>query len=213
MNLLSISNIAFTDPLFNYPMSYIELFGVIFNALCVWLIAKKNIHTWWTGIIGSVLFVSMFYQCALYSDAILNIYFVVTGFIGWWMWNKETTSDNVPVTWSSKKEIGIWSGVFVVATILWGTFMTKANTIFPSIFTQPAAFPYIDGGILVASFIAQWLMAKRRIECWVYWIAIDVVAIYVYWMKDLKFTSILYVSFLVMATYGLVNWFKNRSSN
>lgn len=212
MNLLSISNIAFTDPLFNYPMSYIELFGVIFNALCVWLIAKKNIHTWWIGIVGAVLFVSMFYQCALYSDAILNIYFVVTGFIGWWMWNKETTSDNVPVVWSSKKEIGLWAGVFVVATILWGTFMTKANAIFPSIFTQPAAFPYIDGGILVASFIAQWLMAKRRIECWVYWIAIDVVAIYVYWMKDLKFTSILYVSFLVMATYGLVNWLKNRNN-
>lgn len=90
--------------------------------------------------------------------------------------------------------------------------MTNANTLLPKIFTQPAAFPYVDGAILIASFIAQWLMTKRRIECWIYWIVIDVFSIYMFWVKDLKFTSILYVAFLGMATYGLVNWIRNRDS-
>ena len=212
MNLLSASNIAFTDPLFHYPMSFIELFGVIFNALCVWLIAKKNIHTWWTGIIGSALFIVMFWECALYSDAILNGYFVITGFYGWWIWNKETTVEHVPVSWSSGKEIGMWFGIFVIASALWGFFMTKANHLLPGIFTQPAAFPYMDGAILMASFVAQWLMTKRRIECWVYWVVIDVFSIYMYWVKELKFTSVLYVVFLGMATYGLIHWNRNRET-
>lgn len=212
MNILSVSAVAFTDPIFHYKMSFIELFGVIFNALCVGLIARKNIHTWWTGIIGSLLFITMFWECALYSDAILNGYFVVTGFLGWYMWNKETTKERVPVSWSSKREILFWVSIFAVCSVSWGYFMTKANHLLPSIFTQPAAFPYMDGSILMASFVAQWLMTTRRIECWVYWIVIDIFSIYMYWVKDLKFTSILYVSFLIMATYGLVNWYRNRES-
>lgn len=120
MDFFSISNIAFTDPIFHYKMSFIELFGVIFNALCVGLIAKKNIHTWWVGIIGSALFITMFWECALYSDAILNGYFVITGFIGWWMWNKETTATSVPVEWSGKRESIAWIVIFAITAIAWG---------------------------------------------------------------------------------------------
>ena len=86
--------------------------------------------------------------------------------------------------------------------------MRHAHTLLPWLFKQPASYPVWDGVIFIASFAAQWLMVKRRVECWVYWILVDMVAIVLYWAKDIKFMSILYMVFLGMAIFGLLKWHK-----
>ena len=209
MNFLDINKILFT--VLGYQMSYIEFFGVLANALCVWLVAKKKIATWPIGIIGAVLFMVMFWQIQLYSDAIMQVYYVATGFYGWYFWNKtknDTTKDTYK--FSSATSIYMWAVLTISVAFGWGMFMSSAHTYLPSIFTNPAAFPYTDAGILVASFVANWLMIKKRIECWIYWILIDIVSIYVYFAKGVIFTSILYCAFLIMASLGLRMWMKNR---
>lgn len=210
MNFLDINKILFT--VLGYPMSYIEFFGVLANALCVWLVAKKKIATWPIGIVGAILFMVMFWQIQLYSDAIMQVYYVVTGFYGWYFWNKtknDTTQDTYK--FSSPVSIYMWAVLTISVAFGWGMFMSNAHTYLPSIFTYPAAFPYTDAGILVASFVANWLMIKKRIECWIYWVLIDIVSIYVYFAKGVVFTSILYFAFLIMASNGLRLWMKNRA--
>ena len=210
MNFLDINKILFT--VLGYPMSYIEFFGVLANALCVWLVAKKKIATWPIGIIGAILFMVMFWQIQLYSDAIMQVYYVVTGFYGWYFWNKTKNDTNKDVyKFSSPTSIYMWAVLTISVAFGWGMFMSNAHTYLPSIFAYKAAFPYIDAGILVASFVANWLMIKKRIECWIYWVLIDIVSIYVYFAKGVVFTSILYFAFLIMASNGLRLWMKNRS--
>jgi nicotinamide mononucleotide transporter len=208
---LDINTIAFT--VINYPMSYIEFFGVLFNLACVILVARKKVITWPIGIVGSVMFIVLFWQIALYSDAILNGYFVITGFMGWWMWSKKPDPLKIDTKPEYKYSDGghLILGVLVtaIASVLWGSFMKHANGFLPNIFTAPAGYPMWDGAILMASFMAQWLMMKKRTECWVYWIVIDVASITLFWVKDIRFTSILYMGFLGLATYGLTRWHKN----
>lgn len=206
LDLLNINNTAFT--VMSYPMSYLELLGVIFNLACVILVARKNILTWPVGLIGAGLFITMFWQIQLYSDAILNGYFVITGIMGWVMWNRQAKEPAVKVQYGFSGRTTLIYTVLatLLLTLLWGSFMAQAHMLLPSVFTQPAAYPMWDAAILMASFIAQWLMMRKRTECWVYWIAVDLMAIALYWIKDIKFTSGLYVVFLGMATYGLIHW-------
>src|SRR5262245_63952313 len=71
---------------FGYPMSYLEFTGTVFNLWSVWLVARKSILTWPVGIVGVILFGILFYQIQLYSDLVEQVYFLVTGFYGWWIW-------------------------------------------------------------------------------------------------------------------------------
>lgn len=213
LSLFDINNTAFM--VMSYPMSWLELMGVLFNLACVILVARKHISTWPIGIVGAMLFILMFWQIQLYSDAILNLYFVITGFMGWWLWWKTPGAKDETSTYSfsSKPMLLTWALVTAVAAVLWGSFMKHAHDMLPSLFTQPAAYPMWDGAILMASFVAQWLMMKKKTECWAYWIAIDLAAITLYWVKDIKFTSLLYVGFLGIATYGLVHWSRSHKKS
>ena len=211
---LDINTVLFT--VLGYSMSYLEFAGVLLNLACVILVARKHISTWPIGVVGSVLFIFMFWQIALYSDAILNGYFVVTGFMGWYSWMRKG-SKSEPTTgneFSYSKVSSITDSLLITfgASIGWGIFMRHAHGLMPGVFTQPAAYPMWDGFILIASFMAQWLMMKKRTECWVYWIVVDVASITLYWVKDVKFTSVLYMSFLGLAVYGLRKWHKTQNS-
>ncbi|MBP9732403.1 MAG: nicotinamide mononucleotide transporter, partial [Candidatus Magasanikbacteria bacterium] len=86
MYLLDINSVFFT--IFQYPMSYIEFVGTVFTIACVVLTARAKVISWPVGIIGSVLYIFLFYQIQLYSDLFEQIYFLITGFMGWWAWTQ-----------------------------------------------------------------------------------------------------------------------------
>jgi nicotinamide mononucleotide transporter len=86
LEFLNVNNTFFT--IFNYPMSYVEFFGTILNILTVWLLVKKNIWNWPVGIVAVVLFASLFYQLNLYADLLEQGYYFITGFVGWYLWQK-----------------------------------------------------------------------------------------------------------------------------
>jgi nicotinamide mononucleotide transporter len=78
----------------------------------------------------------------------------------------------------------------------------------PAFFPEPASYPYLDAFTTVMSFVAMWLMARKHIESWIYWIFVDVIGIGLYYAKEVKFISLLYVVLLVMASKGLINWMR-----
>ncbi|HEY9814372.1 MAG TPA: nicotinamide riboside transporter PnuC, partial [Candidatus Obscuribacterales bacterium] len=92
-DFLSINTIAFT--ILGYPMSYIELIGTILYLGSVWLIAQKHMLTWPVGILSVLLYMSLFYQIQLYSDALEQVYYLVASAYGWWWWSRKGPDQDV----------------------------------------------------------------------------------------------------------------------
>jgi len=196
----------------NYPMSYLEFFGTIFYLLSVWLIAQKNMLTWPFGLISVILYAILFYQIQLYSDTIEQIYYFGACIYGWIYWEKSTEKENelYDFRYSSIQNILILTGITVVLSLLLTIFMKDIHNLFPKIFPVPASYPFFDALTTIMSFIAMFLMAQKRIESWVYWIIVDIVGIILYYIKEVKFISFLYVILLLIAVCGYIKWHRER---
>jgi nicotinamide mononucleotide transporter len=208
-NFLSINNIAFT--ILGYPMSYVEFLGTVLYLWSVWLIAKRNIFTWLTGIVSVLLYMFLFYQIRLYSDAIEQVYYLGASIYGWWVWN-ESPQENGQITdvrYSNAKTLALWVLLTGVVSVAFGFFMSRVHIFLPVIFPEAAAFPYLDALTTIMSFSAMWLMAQKRTESWIYWIIVDMIGIWLYFVKDVKFVAALYGILLMMAFQGLRMWNKS----
>lgn len=196
-------------------MSYLELVGTLLNIACVWLVARNNIWSWPIGNIAVVLFGILFFQINLYSDFFEQIYFLVTGFYGWFVWsrakkqkaNQDTQKEEIP-RWGTLVEHGATIATIAFGTLALGFFMSRIHIIFPNAFAEPASFPYLDAFTTLMSFVANILLVHRRISSWVIWILVDIIGIWLYFQKGVVFVSLLYVLFLVIAINGLLNWMR-----
>ncbi|NJN66429.1 MAG: nicotinamide mononucleotide transporter [Chloroflexaceae bacterium] len=179
-------------------MNWIEIIATIFGALCVWLTVRQHILCWPTGLVQVVLYIVVFYEAKLYSDMLLHIIYVAMQCYGWYAWlYGGTARSTLPVTRLKHGHLAGWVVVVLAGTAGLGYVMSTRTD---------AALPYPDGFTTVASLVAQWLLARKKLESWYFWIAVDVVAIGVYLAKALYFTTGLYLLFLVLATMGLVAW-------
>lgn len=208
MSILSIENIAFTA--IGYPVSYIELVGTVFNLVSVVLVARRNIWTWPTGLVAVALFFALFYQARLYSDMVEQAYFFATSIWGWWAWSKAIppTGELRGVRLSPRSELLRDASILAAGTIALGLLTSNFHVLWPALFSAPADLPYLDALTTVASFIATWQMIRFRTECWILWIAVDVIGIGLYAYKGLWMLSILYAIFLCLASWGLAQWLR-----
>lgn len=213
MNFLSVDTIAFN--ILGYPLSYIELIGTVLYLWSVWLIARRNMLTWPIGIISVILYMILFYQIRLYADALEQIYYLGASVYGWWLWKStgQVTEDNETeqlVFYSTSRTIVLVIIGTAILSLLTGWFISEAHNLIPNFFPEAAAVPYLDAITTIMSFTAMLLMAQKRIESWIYWIIVDVIGIGLYFSRDVRFISLLYVVLLVMAVNGFISW--HRSS-
>ena len=212
-DFFSVSNTAFT--VFGYPLSYVELFGTVLYLWSVWLISQRRILTWPVGIASVLLYMTLFYQIRLYSDAFEQVYYLIASIYGWWRWVHSPNDKGaiLNVQFSSSRWIVISLLISVALGLATGAFMSRAHSFFPGVFPEEASYPYLDAVTTIMSFTAMWLMARQRIESWFYWIAIDVVGIGLYYVKSVKFLSLLYVVLLFLAIRGCISWLKVNKSH
>ena len=215
MSFFDIHNIFFE--VLGYKMSYLEFSAVICGLLAVWLSAIANIWSWPIGIINVVLSAFFYFQIQLYPDMFLQAFFFVTNIIGWWRW-----ANPKPAEEDRKRELKVSymklnQFIFIVLVGIGGTFLigvmaSRLHEWFPFIFNLPSAYPYVDSFILVMSVITTFFMIQKKIECWIIWIVVDLVATYLYFMKGANFFSVEYVAFTVLAIVGLWNWIREYKS-
>ena len=212
-DFLSINTIAFT--ILGYPMSYIELIGTILYLGSVWLIAQKNMMTWPVGILSVLLYMSLFYQIQLYSDALEQVYYLVASAYGWWWWSRKGPAQDVTDGFFySRRRYGLLTlGITLGVGLALGGLMTQIHTWLPQWFPEAASFPVLDAVTTVMSFTAMALMALKRIESWLYWIVVDVIAIGLYYVKEVRFLSLLYIILLGTAINGLRCWHRAYQSS
>ncbi len=209
MSFFDIHNIAFS--VLKYDMSWLELVATIFGLAAVWLSAKEHIANWGIGLVNIVLSAVVFYQAQFYSDMILQAYFFATGIYGWWQWarrDKNTAEQVVKVSFLSGKE-QIYTGIFIlISTLIVGFFIAEGGLqrLFPTFFTQPAAFPYADTLIMMMSIVGNYLLTIKKIESWILWVMVDIIAPVLYYQKGLYLFTLEYIIFLALASFALYNW-------
>ena len=179
-------------------MSLLEIFANIFNLISVFLANRNTVHTWWIGIIGGVLYGVMFYEVKLYADVILQVFFILTNLYGWWAWLRGgAESEELPITRVAFKHLILFAFAAFILTVGHGFLLHQMTD---------ASFPFIDSTILVLSIIAQFLLMRRKLESWIFWIVVDMIAVPLYAAKGLYLTSAIYFLFLLNAVWGLINW-------
>lgn len=209
MNFFEIKNVAFQ--IWDYPISYVELIGTLFGLISVYFASRANILTWGTGIVNEVFLFILFFQVQLYADMFLQIYFFIVTLYGWYNWNSKTAESKISETIFRNK-------IFLTVTILIGTLIsgflfTNIHLYLPTYFKIQAAYPFTDSFVMVSSIIATILLAKKKIENWYLWIAIDLVCVVLYFKKGVYFLSLEYFIFLGLASYGLYHWKKQLSND
>lgn len=184
-------------------MSIWEIIGTVLGIVGVALMIRQNIWGWPVGLVQVAVYAWVFLDVKLYSDAILQVCFFVLQAYGWWHWvrNRHTGAHSeLPVTLLPPPRRLVLVAAGAGLTAGWGWYMANRTD---------AAYPYWDAFILVFSLLAQWLQARKNLECWAGWVLVNVVALGVYWAKDLRLTSGLYVMFLGMAVAGHLAWRKS----
>jgi nicotinamide mononucleotide transporter len=215
MDYLHIKSIFFTA--LGYNMSYLEFFGAVTGGIAVWLSAKGKIWSWPLGLINVTLFFFLFYQVQLYPDMFLQVFFFVTNLLGWWRWSHPASMEadgnkQLKVSFMQRGQLFIFLAIGVAGTLLFGSLASRLHTFFPTMFSLPSAFPFADSFVTVMSIVATYLMVQKKAECWLVWIAVDVVATYLYFSKSILFVGVEYLIFCLIAAFGFFSWlseFKN----
>lgn len=187
-----------------YPISYVELIGTVFGFISVYLASRGNIFTWSAGIVNEFFLFLLFYQIQLYPDMLLQVFFFVMTLYGWYHWGKK--SNTPTITCLSVKGRIIAGIVVLLGTVLSGFVFQSIHLLLPALFHKPAAYPFADSFVLVASIVATFLLIGKKMDNWFLWIAIDIVCVVIYLKKEIYFLSLEYLIFLGLATYGAIHW-------
>lgn len=210
MDFFDVNTIFFT--IWSYPMSHLEFWCTLTGALAVWLLVKENIWAWIVGIVNVSLAFVMFYQIQLYPDMFLQVFFLVTNFIGFWQWkypkDKKVLIQELKISRMINKDLILLGIISLSFTGLFGLFSKNLNEMLPQFFSKPSSFPFLDSFTTIMSIIATFLSIRKKIESWWLWLLIDVISTYMYYIKDIKFYALLYLILVGMALIGAIQWTK-----
>jgi nicotinamide mononucleotide transporter len=179
----------------------IEWIGLLTGIVYVVLSAQNKISCWYFGIVSCacIAYHDFFGGLNLYSDGILQIFYVIIGFIGLYRWKEVALS--FKSTWKTHI-LAIISGVIV--SLIYGYAMTS--------FTN-ASFPWVDAFTTIFSIIATLFLVNRQLSAWLYFVIIDAVMTYLYFARGWELYAVLYCIFTVFAVYAVWNWLKLFRSN
>jgi nicotinamide mononucleotide transporter len=174
-----------------------ELAGFLTGALCVWLLVKQNIWNWPTGIVNNIFYIIIFYKSGLYADAGVQFVYIAVAIFGWWNWlHGGLQHGELKVSPASTGSLLGYVGIAAAAT----------GVLYAVLRQTPSTVPLADGLTSALFLTAQYMMSRKVVQNWWFWIVGDVLVIGLYIYKHLYLTSVLYVVFLAMSIAGLVEW-------
>ena len=185
----------------------LEITAVLFGFASVWYSKQNNILVFPTGLISTSIFVYLLFKWQLLGDMMINGYYFVMSLYGWYIWTRKVDTENVtPISRVTKSEQIIGVIIFTLTLV----FVYKVYQFF-DMWTNWVA--YVDTLTTALFFVGMWLMAKRKIENWYFWIVADIISVPLYLYKGLTFTSIQYFGFTILAIFGFLAWKKNLSNS
>ena len=184
--------------IWNYvAANWLEIAGFLTTLVGIWLTTRRLLICWPVVLAADVLYLVVFYRARLFSDALLQIFFVAFTLYGWWHWWRGVREDGevrvVPLSvrgWLA----GLAAGA--VGAALLGWLMVRVG----------AALPHLDAALTSYSLVASWWQARKHTANWWLWIVVNLVYIGEYLYKDLWVTAVLYLLLVILAVMGLVDW-------
>lgn len=192
----------------------LEIIGVIFGFLSVWYARKGNIWVYPTGIISTMLFVYLLWHYVLWGDMLINVYYTIMSIYGWVLWARNakdniiTISRTTPSDWKTAALLGAFSFLFVIGVYYLKPFIKNDFSLQGVTLGFHNFLPteYVDVFTTAIFLVGMWLMAKRKIENWIFWIVGDLISIPLYYIKGMVFTSFQYLLFTIIAIMGYLEW-------
>ena len=176
---------------------WLEIAGTVTTVLGIWLTTRRLLICWPVVLAADLLYLAVFFRAGLYSDALLQVFFVIFTVYGWWHWWRGLRTDGevrvVPLNlrgWVA----GLAAGA--LGSVLLGWLMVRMG----------AALPHLDAALTSFSLVASWWSARKHIANWWLWIVVDLIYIGEYLYKDLRLTALLYAGLVFLAVLGLREW-------
>ena len=190
--------------------SWIEAVAVIMGIVSVWYSRKENILVYPTGLINTTFYIYLSYKGNLLGEASVNLYYTIMSVYGWYLWSRkkeDNTTLVLKITKSNGKEWLQQLGFFTSFYVIIYCSLSYAKTAF-----APEAIPWADAFASATAYTGMWLMAKKKVESWLWWIMTNIASIPLYFIKGYAFTSVQFLVLLILAIAGWMSW-TNKAKN
>ena len=192
---MSEINLLLTNLEFNW--SIIETTAVFLSIIYVILAVKQNIWCWAFAAISVILYIYICFTSQLFAETGLQFFYLFMAAYGYYNWNKS----------EARLDISKWTASKHLLLILFGAIFTFLIGFYFATYTN-AKMPIVDSFTTVFSIIATYMITKKVLENWLYWIVIDTVSVYMFFSRDLHLTSFLFIVYTIIAIFGYFSWLK-----
>jgi nicotinamide mononucleotide transporter len=176
---------------------WLEIAGMIATVLGIWLTTKRLLICWPIILLADLLYLEVFYQARLFSDALLQVFFVIFTLYGWWHWWRGVQVEGeVRIEPLNLRGWIVGLAVGAIGAVALGSLMVRVG----------AALPHLDAALTSYSLVASWWGARKHIANWWLWIVVDAIYVGEYLYKDLQATALLYAGLILLAVLGLRDW-------
>jgi len=202
-----------SDPcawLIAHGSSCAELLGFVSGTLCVYLVTRENIWNWPLGVITAAFYIVVFARSGLYSDTGLQVVYLVLSLYGWWHWTHGTRRERERAAAGGITSKGpvvvshVPAREFMLLALIGIAFWLLLYAITSRI--PGVNSPLLDSALASTSLVAQYMMTRKYVENWILWIAVDVLYIGLYYVRNLHLTAVLYTVYLALAILGYIQW-------
>jgi len=183
--------------------SWLEFIAVLAGILSVWFSRLENIWVYPTGLVNTIIYIYLSFKSSLLGEASVNFYYTVVSIYGWILWARKDQQHRpvLRITGSNAREWLQQAGFFSFFYVTVFCALTWLKKDF-----APQAIPWADAFASATAYTGMWLMAKKKVESWHWWIATNFASIPLYFVKHYVFTSVYYLILLIMAISGLIEW-------
>ncbi|MBK7561379.1 MAG: nicotinamide mononucleotide transporter [Chitinophagaceae bacterium] len=184
---------------------WLEYVAVFAGIASVWFSRIENIWVYPVGLINTVIYIYLSFKFHLPGEASVNFYYTVMSLYGWYLWMKKDTRQEsiLHISYSTKQ---LWRNQILFFLFFYGVIYFCLVYLKENFFE--GAIPWADAFASATAFTGMWLMTRKKVESWYWWIATNIASIPLYFAKGLVFTSVYYGVLLVMALFGLLEWKK-----
>jgi nicotinamide mononucleotide transporter len=190
---------------------WVEAIAVIAGIISVWYSRKENVLVFPIGLVNTTFYIYLSYKGHLFGEASVNLYYTIMSIYGWYLWTRKKEDQQTPVlqiTKSTPKEWFQQLAFFASFYLVIYFSLSYAKNAF-----APEATPWADAFASATAYTGMWLMAKKKVESWIWWILTNIASIPLYFIKGYAFTSVQFLVLLVLAIAGWVSWNKKAAPN
>lgn len=177
------------------PFEIVAVFAAIMYLV---LAIRENIWCWFFAFISTILYIYVFHNVSLLSESILNIYYLIMAFYGWYQWRYGNHQhERHIIRWPLRKHLWLILLTSIAVPIL-GYITSRYN----------ATLPYLDAFTSCFAALATVMVAHKVLENWFYWLLVNILSVYVFASKDLYLTALMFILYVVLTIFGWLRWNK-----